>query len=157
MLSPVLLQLTSGSFGRHQPRPPSSPTFACDFSSKTDEGFMQHGIKMLALGALLLVPAVAGAGQFDRADARERAEIRRELREANRERYRAQSEVRREWRRTRAEMRRALSRTRAELRRAFRESDRGRLAFRRALRDGRHDARRALRDARRAARRAWRS
>jgi hypothetical protein len=113
---------------------------------------MHYRIKMLAAAALLLVPAVAGAGQFDRTDARERAEIRRELREIDRERYRARAEVRRERLRTLAEIRRDRLRMRAELRRAFREPDWGRQAIRRALRDAKRDARRAVRDARR----AWR-
>jgi hypothetical protein len=114
---------------------------------------MQYGIKMFALAALLLVPAVAGAGQFDRADAhRRRTEIQRELREITRERHRAQSEARRERLRTLAAIRRGRARTKAELGRAFREPVRGRQAIRRALRD----ARQAARDARRAAQRAWR-
>ena len=88
---------------------------------------------VVGLAVLLMAPAVAGAGQDGRsAWRRERAEIRRELRDAARERHRAFDALR-EWR----------------------LEARGRWKADRWWRSARDGSRREYREARREARRAW--
>jgi len=97
-------------------------------------GPMKHTIGVpLALALLLLAPSMGRAAQDSRFEfRRERAEIRREWRHANRERYRVRAEIRREFRRARD-----------AYRRAFRD------ASSRAYREAMRDTRRAFRDAHR--------
>lgn len=97
-------------------------------------GPMKHTIGVpLALALLLLAPSMGRAAQDSRFEfRRERAEIRREWRQANRERYRVRAEIRREFRRARD-----------AYRRAFRD------ASSRAYREAMRDTRRAFRDAHR--------
>jgi hypothetical protein len=103
----------------------------------------KNRILSLALAALLLAPAVGLAGQDGRfARLRERAEVRREMRDLARERVRERAGIRREQRRLRNEFRwRAPNAYRGLRDRYYRH------AYRDAARDALRETRRALRDA----------
>jgi len=103
----------------------------------------QNRILSLALAALLLAPAVGLAGQDGRFDRlRDRAELRREMRDLARERVRERAEIRREQRRLRNELRwRGPNAYRGLRDRYYRH------AYRDAVRDALRETRRALRDA----------
>jgi hypothetical protein len=92
---------------------------------------MKHTIKAsLAFALLFLAPSMGRAAQDSRFEfRRERAEIRRDWRQANRERYRVRAEIRREFRRARDSYRHAFG---DDSRRAYREAMRD---MRRAFRD----------------------
>ena len=99
-------------------------------------------ILSVALAALLLAPAAGLAGQDDRFDRlRDRAELRREMRDLARERVRERAEIRREQMRLRHEFG-------WRARHAYRDAhDRFGRAYRDAVRDALRETRRALRDA----------
>jgi len=106
----------------------------------------KNRILSLALAALLLAPAVGLAGQDGRfARLRERAEVRREMRDLARERVRERAEIRREQRRLRNEFRWRAPNAYRDLHdlhdRYYRH------AYRDAVRDALRETRRALRDA----------
>jgi hypothetical protein len=96
----------------------------------------------LALAALLLMPSAGFSGQDDRFERlRERAQVRREMRDLARERFRTRADVGHERMRLRSEVR---GRVREALR-GFHGHDRQ--AYRDTVRDALRTARRALRDA----------
>ena len=98
---------------------------------------MNHRITLVFGLAVLLITPMASAGQDGRWDRwRERAEIRRELREASGERHRAAAEARRERRIERADRQRAAREVRRE---------RYRREYPEALREARRASREALR------------
>ena len=103
----------------------------------------KNRILSLALAALLLAPAVGLAGQDGRfARLRERAEVRREMRDLARERVRERAGIRREQRRLRNEFRWRAPNAYRDLRDRY-----YRHAYRDAVRDALRETRRALRDA----------